>query len=364
MPSELQRLDVGGKEIAAASTMMQSLHIADWLGPLAPVAISPFFGLACLSGLSIWGPDWLAENVFLSAASQLRSGVVFGVFLALALLTSVPRFFKVSKPFAQAMDQIESYSVIVIVLVIKLFADVGETSEGMPVAVVQFGVFSFTAQTMLAIAMVINLFVINSVKFFFEVLIWLTPIPAVDAMFEITTKAVCAALIALYAFSPTIATLINLAMLFAALIVFRWVWRRMTFYRSILMDLFLPRIWRAYGRPSSARLYGFVKQGDAPFKSKARWRLTREGDSWQLCPAGLLMSGGECRTIGQRPTLDRGWIMHTLVVKLTDGQTVEFHVSRRYDGAVDQLQRLLDLELAGEVQNTSADVATMRSEFA
>ena len=38
-------------EIVAAQQFGQSLSIAEWLGPMAPVALSPFFGVACLSGL-------------------------------------------------------------------------------------------------------------------------------------------------------------------------------------------------------------------------------------------------------------------------------------------------------------------------
>ncbi|MCR9211416.1 MAG: hypothetical protein NXI28_24595, partial [bacterium] len=227
------------RDIAAATAWADQLHLADWLGPLAPLALSPFFGVACLSGLSLWGPDWITDNALLGSAGPLRSVPLFAVFSVLAVLTSVPRLSKVSKPFAQAMDQLEAYSVIVILLAIKITASMTADSvgtdeaqlaaEAMPVYTA--GIFSFTANALLLVAMTVNMLVINSVKFFFEFLVWLTPFPTVDAIFEVCNKSLCAALMAVYALSPTLATVFNFAILFVAALIFRWAARRVKFYR-------------------------------------------------------------------------------------------------------------------------------------
>ena len=350
-------------DIVAANATVQSLNLADWLGPLAPVALSPFFGLACLSGLAIWGPEWMGDNALLSAAGPLQNQAVFAVFAALTLLTSIPRLTKVSKPFAQAIDQLESYSVIVILLVIKVVAglDDGPTPQA---AIIQFGFLSFTAETLLAIAMVINLFVINSVKFFFEVLIWLTPIPAVDAMFEIANKSIVAGLMALYAFSPAIATAVNLAVLFAALIVFRWVHRRLSFYRSVLVDLILPRLWQGYGRPKHAWVRGFVKRGGKPFVAKTRWRIGRQGERWTASQDGLFGKDVVELQLDSPPELVRGWVMHTLMVKVSEGEPLEFHVSRRYDGSLDEWLEQCGIESAEDDLAVQQATETARAEFA
>ena len=123
---------------------------------------------------------------------------MFFVLLALTVLTSVPRLTKVSKPFAQAVDRLETYAVIIILLAIKVISSMeSSVDEPAQIAMVQLGVFSFTVDTLLAIAMVINVLVINSVKFFFEFLVWLTPVPLLDAAFEICNKTLCALLMAL-----------------------------------------------------------------------------------------------------------------------------------------------------------------------
>ncbi|WP_150076375.1 hypothetical protein [Roseiconus nitratireducens] len=361
IPAPLRRDDFGASEIASANTFVESLHLADWLGPLAPIALSPFFGLTVLSGLALWGPAWVTDNALLSNAGPLHHESVFVVFLILTVLTSIPRLSKVSKPFAQAMDQVEAYSVIIILLVIKILASVD--AEPAPVAVVQLGVLSFTAQTLLMIAMVINLIVINSVKFFFEVLIWLTPVPAIDALFEIGNKTICAALLALYAMSPTIATLVNLGILFAALLVFRWVSRRLTFYRTMFFDPLLSMVWKSYGRPHAASLVAFPKASRDPFVAKSRWRLAKDQERWVASPWGLLGGQDYPLDVVSTPEIRRGWIAHTLWMETAEYGPLEFHVSRRYDGALQRWMELCEFRMCEAEESQSRDVTQARTEF-
>ena len=380
LPDSLKPDDFDAKEIAAVNSVVSSLNVADWLGPLAPVALSPFFGLACLSGLSIWGPQWMTDNALLVSIGPLKNPWVFAVFALLTVVTSVPRLSKVSKPFAQAMDQLESYSVIVILVLIKVIGSFGGGADsletGPPVAIVQMGVLSFSADALLTVAMVINLFVINSVKFFFEVLIWLTPIPAVDAMFELANKTVCAALMALYAFSPTLALAINLGLLVAALFVFRWVHRRLTFYRSIFTDLILSRIWPAYGRPKGTGLVAFAKSAREPFESKTRWHLRPMGDGrWEATRRGLWGTGlwgtgalwGTEQHLFTTVTAVRmrcGWVMHCLEIQVSDGPPYEFHVSRRFDGAMADWLAMQGIDLDGEALAGRGETERVKAEFA
>ena len=349
------------KKIASANSWAQTMQIADWLGPLAPVALSPFFGMACLSGLALYGPETLTNNALLGSTGPLRSELLFFVFIGLTLLTSLPRLSKVSKPFAQAMDQLETYSVIIILLAIKFLSGIEAGSEaGTQVAMVQLGVLSFTVDTLLMIAMAINIVVVNGVKFFFEFLVWLTPIPTVDAIFEVCNKALCGALMAVYAFSPTIATIINIVILLVALVVFRWMSRRVRFYRTMVMDPVLSRVWPGYGRPKEDALIVFPKNAIGPFKPKSRLKLTRDGDSWKLNEANWWMpSRTHAITASDAPVIKRGWVMHALNVTDGDGQHA-FSFSRRYDRSLDDLANRLGLSDAGE---SSAEQSHQQAAF-
>lgn len=322
----------GAGDVAASTAMVQSLGLVDWLGPLAPVALSPFFGVTCLSGLSIWGPDWMTDTAMLRSPGPLQNRSLFCLFLALTVLTSVPRLTKVSKPFAQAVDRLEAYAVIVILLAIKI----AESSAGdaTPVALIQLGIFSFTLDALLAIMMVVNILVINSVKFFFEFMVWLTPVPLLDAIFEVCNKTVCAVLIAIYAFSPTLATVINLAMLLIAAILLHWIYRRVRFYRAMMLDPVLARVWPRYGRPPRPELIVFPKTTFGPFAAKSRIRLRRavEGDGWSLREANFLIPEKRYELpAAAQLRIRRGWVMHSVEVSGEDGAPIVLSFSRRYN---------------------------------
>ena len=64
-----------------ADQFVKQISAVEWLAPLAPVALSPFFGITLLSGLACYGPDWLPDNALLSAGSPLANPTMFWVFL-------------------------------------------------------------------------------------------------------------------------------------------------------------------------------------------------------------------------------------------------------------------------------------------
>jgi hypothetical protein len=351
--------DFDVSDIAASSAWAESLGIADWLGPLAPVALSPFFGVMCLSGLAIWGPEWVSDNALLGESGPLQSETIFLIFVGLTLLTSLPRLTKVSKPFAQAVDRLETYAVIVILLVLKLISSV-ESSGETEVAIVQLGVFSFTFESLLSIAMIVNIMIVNSVKFFFEFLIWLTPIPFIDAIFEVCNKTVCATLMAIYAFSPTVATVINFVILLVAAILFRWISRRVRFFRSMVLDPVLAQLWSGYRQPTNQELTVFSKQDLGPFQDKSRLKLTRDGeDGWKLEEANWWMPSKQHKLDRSiNPIVRRGWVMNRI-----EAGDIVLIFSRRYDA--DTLKRLVeDLGMEFDSTESSAEHENLSREFA
>lgn len=346
--------DFSAADIAATNGWIEQLNIADWLGPLAPVAMSPFFAVTCLSGLALWGPESITDNALLGSSGPLQNETLFYVLLVLTVLTSLPRLTKVSKPFAQAVDRLETYAVIVILLAIKIVSSMeAATDEPTQIAMVQLGVFSVTLDTLLAIAMVINVLVINSVKFFFEFLVWLTPIPFLDAVFEVCNKSLCAMLMALYAFNPAIATLLNLAILFVAALLLRWISRRVRFYRTMILDPIIARLWTSFGEPTKPELIVFPKSQIGPFKAKSRLRLTRssEEERWHLEEANWWMPSSQLELVtAGSPKVRRGWVMHTVIVETAEGPC-ELTFSRRYDRSLSEMAEMLGLALADDAES-------------
>jgi hypothetical protein len=120
--------------------------------------------------------------------------------------------------------------------VVYVLADFGleESAKGAEV-IYQAGFISFTKETLLLAAAVCNIFVINVVKYFFELLVLISPIPLIDAIFEASNKAVAGVLSLIYAFSPGIALVIDLLLFGLCLLVFGRVWRLLRYYRNMLL---------------------------------------------------------------------------------------------------------------------------------
>lgn len=216
-----QAIDAGVQWTDSLSTQW-----AEWLGPMAPVAMSPFFGLTCLSGVASYGPPWLQERSHLlrKGGPMDRPGL-FWTMLALTVLTTLPRLTKVSKPLALLGEKLEAYSAIIILIAVRFLDAPGSTASpelaaGEALPWVSAGIGSVSLELLMAAAAVLNIVVINTVKLFCEFVIWITPIPLVDAAFDLLNKSLCAGLMALYLWSPAAATVVNLILLAACASVF------------------------------------------------------------------------------------------------------------------------------------------------
>lgn len=347
-------------EIVAAQQFGQTLSIAEWLGPMAPVALSPFFGVACLSGLSLFGGSWVASgNPLIGPASPLHDPKVFGVFLILTLLTSIPRLTKVSKPFVQAADQLESWSGVITMLVLRYLISSESTPHDEPVALVQLGLLSVSADLVLMLAAAVNIFVISAIRFFCEILIWLTPVPLLDAVFELCNKTVCAMLMALYAWSPMLALTLNLAIFLTALLVFGWVHRREIFFRTILFD-FLRTSWSSPRPADVSSLIVFPVRAIGAIKARAKCELRPTDGGWMLTHHrwfGRTLSIEV--VVRSQPRVRAGLFSNTIVFTDPD---VELTFSRLDSEAMSNLAAKFRLSLPEHVRD-EADLSA-RAEFA
>lgn len=347
-------------EIVAAQQFGQSLSIAEWLGPMAPVALSPFFGVACLSGLSLFGGGWVAAgNPLIGPDSPLHDTWVFGVFLVLTLVTSIPRLTKVSKPFAQAADQLESWSGVITMLVLRYMISSESVVSEEPVALVQLGLFSVTANLVLMLAAAVNIFVISAVRFFCEVLIWLTPVPMLDAVFELCNKTVCAMLMVLYAWSPVLALTLNAGIFVTALFVFSWVHRREIFFRTLLFD-FLRASWSSPRPGDASSLIVFPARAVGAIKARARCELRTTDGGWMLTCHRWFGRTLTIAVVGRsQPTIRAGLFSNTIV--FSDPE-VELAFSRLYAGSMSSMAAKFRLSLP---ENLSASIVQdVKAEFA
>ncbi len=351
IPEEYKTDPLSDTDHQLASGIVSSISASEWLGPLAPIAISPFFGITCLCGISQFGADYLPLNSFISTNPVLQSQTVLWVFLLLTVVTSLPRFTKVSKPVGQAIDQLEAWAGIITIVVIRFAASSGTmeptdtTAMAETIPMVQMGMFSMTADALFSLAAVINIFVINSIKFFFEVSVWLMPIPFIDGILELANKSICAVLMAIYAWSPMVATALNLLIFAACAIAFRWCQRRVTYMRNVLFDPVWGMIQKSYGVPAGSDLAVFPQSGIGPFAPKTRLLLSRDPRGWKLRQVRFLLPTKvyEFSSDENRLTIKPGLIVNK--VHIDGAETGQLVFTRRYSDHLQELAEKMNMSV-------------------
>jgi len=296
----------------------------EWLGPLAPIAISPFFGLACLCGISQYGDGVLPLNAFVSDNPVLQNPAVLWVFVALTIVTSLPRLTKVSKPVGQAIDQLEAWSGIITILIIRFagFASsaepASEATAMMAVPVLQCGFFSVSADVLFSVAAIVNILVINTVKFFFEVSVWLMPF-----------------------------TILNLVIFLACFAAFRWVKRQTTYMRSILWDPLRAMLQKSHGVPVAKQLTVFPQTSIGPFAAKERLQLVDRGEDWELLQKRFLLPSRShvLPKSTNRLEVAQGLIVNRINVASESGSSALLF-TRRFNDHLPELAGLLGISVA------------------
>ncbi len=267
--------------VADTTEFARQISAVEWLGPMSAIALSPFFGLACLSGLANFGPEWATQDSpLLGNVGPMKSQLLFWIMLVLTIITSAPRFTKLSKPIALVAETLESYSAIIILAVMKFSSFLGSPSSSevsdLPIApyMMQAGIGDLTTDFVFTLAAATNIVVINTIKLGCEFFVWLIPVPFVDSIFEVTNKIACVCLALLYAYSPTVSALLNLAIFIACALIFIQVTRYMRYFKY----LFVYPVFRAtlgYNESEQKMFSGFLSAPWSKLPSKTELRLSR-----------------------------------------------------------------------------------------
>ncbi len=206
----------GTTDVAIA--LKTNLLLSEQLGMLGPVAISPYWGLFLASASSMLG---LGNNEYLMTHPLLGNWIVFGLFLLIAIITSIPNITKYSKALGVAVNYLEDNTAIVVV-VLTLFLQMVGTAIGETSPHGEFGFFGTSIYTVMLMAFsAFYMFVVTTVRLFFEIMAFVTPIPFVDTVTEILKKISSLVMMGVYFVSPEIALGISLILLVIAFFFFK-----------------------------------------------------------------------------------------------------------------------------------------------
>jgi hypothetical protein len=198
-------------------------RLAELAALLAPLGISPFLALAA-TGFAANG-GWL----HLPAGVQLLAEpAVFGSLLALGGLLELGKSSKLTRPLAEGMGTSES--MVAVIAAFLLFA--AEATSG-GASVVEASSLGAVAWGLLA---VVTVSVILALRVLFDVLIWLSPIPFIDAAFELSKSVITFGLVALAAWAPLAAMFTFAGVLLAAVLLLRRAARAGRMALTVLWD--------------------------------------------------------------------------------------------------------------------------------
>jgi hypothetical protein len=324
----------------AGQALGQQLSAGEWLGPLAPIALSPFFGLALLSGAATYGPTWLQDrSALLQANGALNNPWLFWTMAGLALLTSLPRLTKVSKPISLAAEKAEAYSAVIILIAVRLLAEPATTSTALGTTVsdpmLMAGASGLPLSLLMSAMAAINVLVINLIKLLGELVVWLIPIPFIDAGVELANKSACAGLMGLYAYSPTLAMILDLSILAVCLLLFAWVNRRVQYYREMIAGPVLAWLLPRWFANHDNCFQAFADQNPAGLPQYCRLMASVHGDSVKIQRKGWFKTGTWVITPTSELDCDAGILSQWISAKDGNGQL--WRLSHRHWVSADRL---------------------------
>lgn len=225
--SILAAQDTDGITLALKSNLL----LSEQLGILGPVAISPYWGLFLASAASLFG---IGDSEFLMTHPFMGNWLVFILFGLSAILTSIPNVTKYSKALGVASNYLEDHVSMVIVILAIALPFVHQAIGTPPSPQGEFGIIDMSLYSLLMIAFsTFYMFVVTTVRLFFEVTAFVTPIPLVDTGVEILKKISSLGMMIIYFVSPEIAMALSLVLLIIAFFLFRKANTTMKYFKQI-----------------------------------------------------------------------------------------------------------------------------------
>jgi hypothetical protein len=222
------------------------------VGPMPGIASAPFLGLAALSGLALLADTDYArtsdngfvravcDNSMVQEAQKYSSLTVFLLLSGLALLTYLASSGKIRGIVGKMLRATEDGVVTPTYALLSLGAFTGLSVVGQP-AFAEMGL-GLPSAILLAFGVALGLAAMTTVRFAFDVLIWLSPVPLVDFLFETAKNVFSVGLLVLYLFFPGFATAVAVVFLVVSLFLYGWAIRVVGFSFRIVLRPVLARL--------------------------------------------------------------------------------------------------------------------------
>ncbi|NQX92975.1 MAG: hypothetical protein HRT74_12790, partial [Flavobacteriales bacterium] len=210
-------------------------YLVGYIAQLAPMAINPYLTIFLTSLFSNLG----LTNDLVMTNAYLANGWVLGISGALVAITSLPKILgdKLTGPLSLAINYLDTKAAIIInisVLLLPVFFDSSEQMQ--ETAMMVMGLDISFKTLVLIIVSVIYLVVVMTVKFFLETLIFLSPIPLLDSIFEILKIVLTIGLTFLALVFPYFALFLTIISFLICLIFYKRAKRKLVQIKYLIID--------------------------------------------------------------------------------------------------------------------------------
>ncbi|WP_234859308.1 hypothetical protein [Aquimarina aquimarini] len=206
----------------AISAIDQNSTLVSQFAQLAPMGINPYITVFLTSVLSKFGihNEYVATNPFFDNWFVI---VLFGVlFLFTALVGTVVKTNKATATIGLVDDYLSNHAALLINAIIILVPTFLSNDPAHSEIVYQAGFLSVSFKTMLVLVVSMYfLVIVMTVRFFLDILIFLSPIPLVDSFLEIAKMGVTVLFVIISIVSPTVSVVISGIMFLIALLLYR-----------------------------------------------------------------------------------------------------------------------------------------------
>ncbi len=221
--------------------LYHNLDVIETFSFAAPMALSPFWTLFITALVSTLG----IENSQFASNPMLNNNMVLALSFIMVLVTTLPSMTKVSKPIALAAKFLEDQASYFIFVLLMLAQNMAQPENPMQQGLITFGILDIPFSTLLLIGLVAPYFiVVMTVRYFLEILIFLSPLPLLDGLFELAQKGFALFLIFLFFIFPWLGFAFSILIFFISFLFFKRALKATNFFEYIYVQPILFRIFR------------------------------------------------------------------------------------------------------------------------
>ena len=229
-------------------------RVQGFFGFMPVVASTPYLSLAAISGLALLSETEYARTSTnplvrrmcdaspVQTARRYTSWPLFGLLAFLSLVSFVGSSGKLRATVGKFLGMAEGTvaGLAYVALSIGAFAAPALAVERPRVALMGF---DLPQAVFLALALALGLGVMLVVRFAFDMLIWLSPFPLVDFLFEVAKNVASLAILGLYFLSPALAAVVAGLFLLVSLLLYGWAVRVLELAFGLVLRPLLARFF-------------------------------------------------------------------------------------------------------------------------